>query len=111
MKVTVEANDPPEQVRPGTFVRVDIIKEKRPGATLVPREAIVRELQETHVFVVSDNKAVKREVSLGIEEDKLVQILGGVEAGDQVIVEGQGGLKDGAPIKILRDESAPTQES
>jgi hypothetical protein len=34
--------------------------------------------------------------------------LSGVEAGDQVIVAGQGGLKDGSPVKILVAEEATT---
>ena len=45
--------------------------------------------------------AEKRTVSLGLEEADLVEALSGLAAGDQVIVAGQGGLKDGTPIKVI----------
>ncbi len=101
VKVTVEAVRPPESVRPGAFVAVDIVRSTRPSATVLPREAVLRELQASHVFVAEKGLAKKRSVTLGIEEGDRVEVLSGVKAGEQVIVAGQGGLKDGSPIKIL----------
>ena len=102
VKVTVEAVNPPRQVRPGGFVTVDIIKETRPDVVVLPREAVIRELQRAHVFVIGDEeKAVKRAVRLGLEEGDSVEILEGVQAGEQVIVAGQGSLKDGSKVKVI----------
>lgn len=101
VKVTVEASSPPRQVRPGSFVTVDVVRETRPGAVLLPREAVVRELQRAHVFVTRGETAEKRDVTLGLEEGELVQALSGVDAGERVIVAGQGGLKDGSRIRVL----------
>jgi hypothetical protein len=42
---------------------------------------------------------------LGLEEKDKLEILDGVEAGELVVVAGQGGLKDGSRIKILPNES------
>ncbi len=99
VKVTVEAIRPPAQVRPGSFVRVDVVKERRPDALVVPKEALVRELQKTFVFVASGGVAHKREVTTGIEEGAVVEAAAGLEAGEKVIVAGQGALKDGSPVK------------
>jgi membrane fusion protein, multidrug efflux system len=101
VKVTVEAVRPPATVRPGAFVSVDIVRNTRPAATVLPREAVLRELQASHVFVAENGFAKKRNVRLGIEEGDRIEVLGGVKAGEQVIVAGQGGLKDGSPIRIL----------
>lgn len=101
VKITIEANEPPADVRPGSFVTVDIVRETRQGALLLPREAVIRELQKTHVFVARDGEAERREVRLGLEEGDRVEALSGLEAGESVIVAGQGGLKDGSPVKIL----------
>jgi membrane fusion protein (multidrug efflux system) len=106
VKVTVEATRPPAEVRPGAFVTIDIVRETRARAVLVPREAVVRELQEAHIFVAKGAVAEKRTVALGLEEGEQIQALSGVQPGDQVIVAGQGGLKDGSPIKII-----PTTEA
>ncbi len=101
VKVTVAATSPPREVRPGSFVTVDIVRETRAGAVLLPRDAVLRELTKAHVFVASDDLAQKRAVALGLEEGRWVEALSGVAAGERVIVAGQGGLKDGSPIKVL----------
>lgn len=101
VKVTVEAVDPPAAVRPGAFVSIGIIRERHEGAVLLPRESVIRELRAAHVFVANDGIAVKRAVTLGIEEDDVVEVLTGVGAGEQVVVAGQGGLDDGQRIKVL----------
>ena len=101
IKITVEADEHPADVRPGSFITVDIVRETRSDALLVPREAVLRELQKAHVFVASDSVAEKRAVTLGLEEGDFVEALAGVEAGESVIVAGQGGLKDGSPVKVL----------
>jgi membrane fusion protein, multidrug efflux system len=106
VKVTVEASEVPGSIRPGAFVQVDIVKQTRPAAIVVPREAVIRELQSAHLFVAEEGKAVRRDVKLGIEESELVEILEGVRAGEQVIVAGQGGLKEGAPVRILSGDAS-----
>jgi membrane fusion protein (multidrug efflux system) len=101
VKLTIEATAPPPEVRPGAFVTIDIVRETHPTALLVPRQAVIRELQDAYVFVAKDGVAEKRAVSLGLEEAGVVEALSGVRPGDQVIVAGQGGLKEGTPIKVI----------
>ncbi len=110
VKVTVEAVAPPASVRPGGFVSIDIVRETRPAALLLPREAVLRELQSAHIFVAKGEAAEKREVELGLEEGESVEVLAGVAAGEQVIVAGQGGLKDGSPIKVQPAEPQPAEK-
>ena len=106
VKVTVEADSPPAIVRPGAFVTIDIVRETRAKAVLLPREAVIRELQDAYVFVANGEVAEKRTVALGLEEGGQIEAVSGVEAGEQVIVAGQGGLKNGTPIKVI-----PTSEA
>ncbi len=108
VKITVEAVAPPAGVRPGSFVAIDIVRETHPAAVLVPKEAVVRELQASHVFVVDEGKAARRSVQLGIEEGDLVEVVSGVTAGEQIVVAGQGGLKDGEAIRLLGSAGAPS---
>lgn len=101
VKVTVEAVNPPVTVRPGGFVTVDIVRETRQNVLVIPREAVLRELQAAHVFVAEGDVAKKRSVALGLEEGGRVQVNSGLKEGEKVVVAGQGGLRDGARIKIL----------
>jgi membrane fusion protein (multidrug efflux system) len=108
VKITVAAIDPPPAVRPGGFVTIDITRETRESALLVPRKAVIRELNQAHVFVTQNDVAVRRDVSLGLEEGDLLEILAGVESGERVIVAGHGSLKDGSPVKVLPQ---PTEQA
>ncbi len=106
VKVTVEAVSPPPSVRPGAFVTVDVLRESRPRALLVPRQALIRELSDTYVYVAEGGVARKRTVSLGLEEAERVEITAGLKAGERVIVSGQGALRDQAPIAVAGDAPA-----
>jgi len=108
VKVTVEAVRPPSSVRPGAFVSVELLRERRPNALLVPRPAIVRELQETYVYVADGEKARRRAVEVGLEEGDHVEILSGLKEGEPVVTAGQGGLKNDSPIKVAA-AAAPTK--
>ena len=82
----------------GTPVQVEIDAEEHTNVVLVPAEAIVREGDETAVFVATGGKAQRRAVVLGITDREHAEIKSGVKAGDQVIANGQAGLPDGATI-------------
>ena len=81
------------------FASIDV-REKLDLVRL-PREAVIRELRDAYVFVANGGVAEKRTVSLGLEEGSRIEALSGVAAGEQVIVAGQGGLKQGSPIKVI----------
>lgn len=105
VKVTVEARKPPSQVRPGSFVTVRVVREHHPNSVVLPREAVLRELKQAHVFVATgegdEMVAERRAVTLGLEESERVEAISGIEPGERVIVAGQGSLSDGARIRTL----------
>ena len=82
----------------GTPVEVDIDAEQHADVVLVPSVAVVREGDETAVFVASGSKAQRRVVELGLADATRAEVRSGVKAGEQVIVDGQAGLPDGAAI-------------
>jgi membrane fusion protein (multidrug efflux system) len=110
VKVTVEAVAPPSEVRPGSFVTIDIVRETHPDAVLVPRESVVRELQDAYVFVARGEAAEKRPVTLGLEENGAFEALSGLRRGERVIVAGQGSLKDGSRIRVLPSKEASDRD-
>lgn len=84
----------------GMPVQIDIDAELRPNAVLVPTSALVREGEETAVFVVNGDKARRRPVRIGLSDGERVEIVSGLETRELVIVDGQAGLPDGATISI-----------
>jgi RND family efflux transporter MFP subunit len=82
----------------GAPVEVDLDAELHKGVVLVPAAAVVREGEETFVFIANGDTAERRTVMLGITDEAHAEVTSGIKAGDPVIVEGQAGLPDGATI-------------
>ena len=94
------------QLKPGMFARVDIILEKKEDAFIVPIKAVLNENNCKFVFIVNGSIARKREVKTGIYQKDSVEIIEGLNEGEDVIIEGNYGLKDGANVLIETKENA-----
>ncbi len=107
VKVTVTASEA-AGLRPGSFVRVDIVTDTHDDALVVPRSALVAEGRRWHVFLLDDagEMVAQQEVTVGFEEGDLVEILAEREAGAvlvpdaRVVVVGASALTDGARVKL-----------
>jgi membrane fusion protein (multidrug efflux system) len=90
----------------GTPLQIEIDAEEHKTVVLVPSDAIVREGEETAVFVAEGDKAHRRPVVIGLENEEHAELRSGVKAGEQIIVAGQAGLPDGATISVEPPEAA-----
>ena len=82
----------------GAPVRVEIDAEEHSGVVLVPQPALVREGEQTAVFVLANGKAQRRAVMIGVSDRVHVEVTSGLTAGEVVIVDGHAGLPDGAAV-------------
>ena len=84
---------------PGMYVDVEIDLSKRPNTVMIPAVAIQSGQSGPFVFVVKDGKTAEmRKVELaGVEGDRAA-LASGVNDGENVIVEGQMRLVDGARV-------------
>jgi RND family efflux transporter MFP subunit len=82
----------------GTPVQVEVDAEQHRGVVLIPIAALVREGEETFAFVAIGGKAKRRAVKVGLTGEDNVEIVSGIAAGEAVIVNGQAGLPDDAPV-------------
>lgn len=67
---------------------------------IVPASAVVQNNGETVVFVTDGQRASQRIVKTGLKNDKFIQILEGLNEGEQVIVSNVGALTDNARVKV-----------
>lgn len=90
------------RILPDMFVRVEIIKKEIPDGLAIPIYSVISRNDEHVVYVVNDGKAQARSISLGLLEGWRVQVTGGLEAGDRVIVVGQRSVNDGEKVNVVR---------
>lgn len=88
-------------IRPGQFVRVELIAHRLQQALTVPPSAVTEGAEGPIVFVVDEqDKAQARPVVLGPSNAQLQVLEDGVTPGDRVIVEGIAKVRSGTPVKI-----------
>ncbi len=100
LELWVEAASPANQLEPGTSVQVNLIAKVVSNAVVVPLSSILTAADgTTSVMVVNSNSRVSRKkVSTGIEENNNVQILSGLNAGEQIVATGAYGLPDNVKV-------------
>ena len=108
--VTLEV-DGRDRLRPGMFASVFLETETRSNAVVIPRSALVLDSLGDTVYVMVDEEATRREVSLGLRDEESVEVLDGLSAGEALIVLGQDGLADGTPVEVLAESGAPSSET
>ena len=84
----------------GMFARVAIRVNQVDQAMTISKESLVSDEQTPAVFVVVNNVAQLRPVTLGVRSGDLYQVVEGLQDGDRVVSFGQKGLKDGAPVTV-----------
>lgn len=107
-KITIEISDASRRIKPGMFARIGIVYDNHENALQVPRSALVEDLGETSVFVVEDAVAVRKNVQVGYSNQGRVEILGGIDDDDDVIVVGQVGLKADAAVAVINRDAGDT---
>jgi multidrug efflux pump subunit AcrA (membrane-fusion protein) len=56
---------------------------------------------EKFVYLLEGNKAARRPIVTGIEQDRFVEVREGLKEGDQVIVRGQEGIRENTTIRVI----------
>ena len=83
---------------PGMFGRFTVSYEKHANALVIPADALLDEDEQTSVYVVKNDEVVRRTVEIGVEENGRVEILGGLDENDEIVVVGHSGLRDGSKV-------------
>jgi len=89
----------PSEVRPGFLARVSFELRMRRSAPLVPAGAVTGPETGQMVFVVEDGRAGRREIETGLESDGWLEVVDGLRPGEEVVVAGLQGLREGDRVR------------
>ncbi len=101
VEVWIEADNPTGELKPGASVKVSITARTVPNALVIPDQAILKDSNgdTTAMIVGADSLAYSRKVKTGIRQGPLIQILSGLNVGENVIASGAYGLPDKTKVK------------
>jgi RND family efflux transporter MFP subunit len=88
------------KLRPGSFVRAEIVTNDAKMAVTVPSNAIVTFAGIEKVIVVQNGKALEKPITTGRRNSEWTEIVAGLNVGDQVIVD-PGNLQSGQPVQVV----------
>ena len=98
IEVTVDNHD--GRLRTGQIVDVRLTRRIIADAVMIPLDTVLPDEKGHVVYVVTDGLAKRRAVSLGIFQGDLVQIVSGLSAGDQLIVENHHYVAEGQAVQV-----------
>lgn len=95
----MEADNKDGLLQPGSRVHIQLTTPDEETVIAIPSLSIIRESNETYVYILDGSKAVKRNLTLGRINDTFQEVLTGLKVGEKLVVSGQQTLKDGQTLE------------
>jgi RND family efflux transporter MFP subunit len=104
LQVEADVPNPRAVLRPGSFVKANVVVNESARGLFVPRTAVITFAGLQKIFLVQQGKAAEKEVKLGREFGGQVEVFGQLKGGETVVIE-PGTLRSGQPVEILTSDS------
>lgn len=101
-QVEIELDNKKAELLPDSFVDVTVPYEVFEKSVYVPLNALFVKQSGTEIFVVEDSYAKKKVIETGKIMNDYVEIVSGLEVGEEVIVEGLKFVEEGIVVKVKR---------
>src|SRR4030095_10769726 len=96
------ANDDKEKLKAGILADVHFSIDAVETGLSIPLRTLLASAKEAKVFVAQGNKVEQRSIKTGIVTASKVEVLEGLQAGEQVVISGQLNLENGTAISISK---------
>lgn len=101
-KVTALFPNKTRKLKPGSFKQVYTIVEEKNDALYVPVEIVNFDFDNTpYIYTLSNNKATKTNITLGITTGHFYEIAQGCTSDDQIIMSGLTMIGDGVKVNVV----------
>jgi RND family efflux transporter MFP subunit len=94
--------NPELKLRPGMFVKADIVVARRDSAIVIPKNLILSSGRGKMVFVVDQSTARERRIQLGIENQDFAEVVSGLKENDRLVVKGFETLRNDSKVKVIK---------
>ena len=95
-----DLSNPDRMIPGGMIVRIRVLKELHSDVLVLPQTAMVETETGRSLFVLEEEAAVKKAVTLGAANNGMVIVENGLEPGEAVIVTGHRDLVDGQQVRV-----------
>ena len=100
--------NPNGNLKPGMLMTVELQRNER-TSPMIPERALVPLGERQAVYLVTPEGTAKLvEVTLGSRIPGYAEVVSGLSAGDEIIVDGVLSLRDGSPVKVAGESAPPS---
>ena len=103
-RVKARIKNPDLRLKPGAFATAVVTVKRRRDQPVVPEDALVAVRTGYVVYVVRDAVAHQTDVTIGLRQDGMVQVVTGLTAGADVVTSGQMNVSEGTRVKTVEDD-------
>lgn len=89
-------------LKSGVTADIKIRVYENKNAVVIPRNIIKEDASGKYIFTVENGNSVKKYIRTGYESDLNVEVTGGIEAGETLIVKGSANMSGGEKIKVIQ---------
>lgn len=111
LKVIAEVRNIPEQLKGGLFAKGRIVTGERKNVLLIPRSAIGGldlATSQGNINVIANGAAMRRTIKSGAASGDMVEIIEGLNIGEEYVIRGGFNLKDGDRVSVSKGVYAST---
>ncbi|MBT6022552.1 MAG: efflux RND transporter periplasmic adaptor subunit [Candidatus Thioglobus sp.] len=99
--IEVEIRNPKRELLPGMLARLKMRTLSMDRQMLIPRHTIQEEESGSFVYIVKNNRSIKKPVKIGLTVNDEVQILSGLKFGEFIVETGQQLITDQETVKVI----------
>uniref|UniRef100_A0A7V2ZH78 Efflux RND transporter periplasmic adaptor subunit n=1 Tax=Ignavibacterium album TaxID=591197 RepID=A0A7V2ZH78_9BACT len=100
--VEVEFDNPKGIIKSGVTNEIRILTYEKSNAIIIQRSLVNKDENGNYVFVVQNNKAIKKYITNGNESGLYYEVSGGLQVGDLLVVKGASQLEDGSKVNVIQ---------
>jgi RND family efflux transporter MFP subunit len=101
-KGSVIIENPNLLLRPGMFVRGELIIARKDSVIVIPKDIILSKQRGQTVFIVERSAAIERIITTGLENPDEVEVIRGLSPNDRLVVNGFETLVNRSRVTIVR---------
>jgi membrane fusion protein, multidrug efflux system len=95
-------DNPELKLRPGMFVKADIIVARKDSTIVIPKSIILSSNRGKVVFVVEQSTARERRITIGLENQDYAEVISGLKVNERLVVKGFETLRNDSKVKVIK---------
>jgi RND family efflux transporter MFP subunit len=96
------ANNGKDRLKAGTYVNVKVNMSNKERVLMIPRDAIISSLKDPSVYLVKNSIAQLTKIGVGRNYDSFIEVVSGLNEGDQVVTNGQINLTGSSKVSVIK---------